>query len=135
MHDLEPITTVAAVAAVLAAASGPAGDGQRYVSALFGGTATATDDDDTDKGLPARMPVTTAVKMIRGAADNAGTARIGWAPDLDQFDGYGLVILDGHGGMYRFAGIRVADTALDTEPGTVVRPDLRVVPSIQPAAG
>jgi hypothetical protein len=126
---LEPITEAAAVDALLAAAGEPAGDGIAYITAEIG-------------TMPARMPVVTAIKMIRGAFDNARAeqARVGWAPDLDRADGLGLVVLDAGGALWRFAARPVADADLDREPitATVVRPDLRIVPDapgVRPAAG
>lgn len=99
-RSLEQCTEPQALAALVAAAhDNPAGD---RVHAMVG-------DIATDWLLPA------ALRLAREAGE------IGWAPDLAAADGYGLVILDDGGGVFRFA------TRNPTEPAPATRPGLHLV--------
>lgn len=81
MRSLEPCTEVAALQAVAEAATGP-GDGPQTITGTIGDLVTTW--------------TLTAVAALLAQADE-----VGWAPDLVEADGCGLVVIHG-GGIYRF---------------------------------
>lgn len=96
MRSLEPCTEVAALQAATEAATGP-----------DGGTQTVT-------GTIGDLIITwnlTAVAALLAEADE-----VGWAPDLAEADGCGLVVIHG-GGLYRFDTDRPRSIRTGDGPG------------------
>lgn len=94
MRSLEPCTGVAALQAAAEAATGPDG-GTQSINGTIG-----------DLSITWTL---TAVATLLAEADE-----IGWAPDLAEADGCGLVVIHG-GGVYRFDTDR--PRAANTSPG------------------
>jgi hypothetical protein len=104
MHSLEHCTEVAALQAVTDAAGQP-----EIGPAVIDGTIGT---------LNTTWTVTAVAKLLAEADE------VGWAPDLHEADGHGLVVLHG-GGVYRFG------TDRPRRASTADGPALRVITNQQ----